>query len=112
MIKCVQIRVYKVMLLVGNRGISVGGLDMDLILIAAGHVGKRISEGADMVVDVIHAAKVQLDHLIPELGVCLDSPGDGGIHGLVVGTVGPHMLPVDRGVTSAHEELVYAHLVA
>ncbi len=100
------------MLLVGHQGIGVGRLDVNLILIAAGHAGKCISNGANMVVNVVHVAEVQLDHLLPELDVGLDGPGDGGIHGLVVGTVGPHALPVDRGVVGTHEELVDAHLIA
>jgi hypothetical protein len=39
MIKSVRIGMYKVLLLVGKRGISVRRLDMNLIFIAAGHAG-------------------------------------------------------------------------
>ncbi len=75
---------------------------MNLALVTIGQAGKHVPEGADVMIDVIHVAEMQLDHLLPELRIGLDGPGHASIHSRLVVVVGPHALFVDCRVILAH----------
>ncbi len=52
--------------MMGHRRIGVDGFDMDRVLIAAGHAGKCVLEGAVMMVEVIHVT-VSCPTYVPNL---------------------------------------------
>jgi len=61
----------EVLLIFRKRWLRVGRFNMDLIFIRIRQMGKHILEGANVMVDIIHVAEVQVDHLFPELALAL-----------------------------------------
>jgi hypothetical protein len=90
----------EVLLIVRKWWLCVGQFNMDLLFITIRQTGKHVLEGANVMVNIIHVAEVQVDHLFPELALALTAQStlalmadllvDVPIHSLLtVGLSGP-----------------------
>jgi hypothetical protein len=75
MVKHVWIRIDEVLLGFIERR-CIGMLDVYLVLIVVRQGRKRVPEGANVVLNVVHIMKVKVLGLLPQLGVGLDAPGN------------------------------------
>jgi len=77
MITSVRIGVDKVLISISWRR-TKGALDMNLVLALTGEGQKGIAERADVVLNVIHVAKVKIGNPLPQHGIGPDDPGGTG----------------------------------